>query len=74
MRRCGIKKSVGTVSGMHSLRHALARRLLEQGTSLDAVAGIMGHLDYSSTFPYLKVDIAGLRECALSLVEVTDNA
>ncbi|MCL1882299.1 MAG: tyrosine-type recombinase/integrase [Defluviitaleaceae bacterium] len=75
MRRCGIKnKKPGTVSGMHSLRHALARRLLEQGTSLSDVASIMGHTNYSSTFPYLKVDIDGLRECALSLEGVDENA
>ena len=72
--RCGIKKQPGTVSGMHSLRHALARRLLEQGTPLPEVADIMGHTSYSSTSPYLKVDIDGLRECGLSLEGVLPNA
>jgi site-specific recombinase XerD len=67
MARCGIHKQDGVVSGMHSLRHALARRLLEQGTPLSTVAQIMGHTSYCSTSPYLKVDIDGLRECALSL-------
>jgi site-specific recombinase XerD len=67
MLRCGIHKKGGTVSGMHSLRHALARRLLEQGTPLSTVAQIMGHTSYCSTSPYLKVDIDGLRDCALSL-------
>lgn len=68
--RCGIEKRRGTVGGMHSLRHALARRLLEQGTPLSTVANVMGHASYTSTSPYLKVDIEGLRECALSLGEV----
>lgn len=72
--RCGIEKKNGTVSGMHSLRHALARRLLEQGTELSTVANIMGHTSYASTSPYLKVDIEGLRECALSLGEVLTDA
>lgn len=72
--RCGIEKPRGTVSGMHSLRHALARRLLEQGTPLSTVANIMGHTSYDSTSPYLKVDIEGLRECALSLGEVLTDA
>lgn len=72
--RCGIEKRRGTVSGMHSLRHALARRLLEQGTPLSTVANIMGHTSYVSTSPYLKVDIEGLRECALSLGEVLTDA
>ncbi|MDR1536763.1 MAG: tyrosine-type recombinase/integrase [Clostridiales bacterium] len=74
MSRAGIKKQSGTVSGMHSLRHALARRLLEQGTPLPDVADIMGHTSYSSTSPYLKVDIDGLRECGLSLEGVFVNA
>jgi site-specific recombinase XerD len=74
MRRCGIAKPQGTVSGTHSLRHALARRLLEQGTPLPEVADIMGHTSYSSSSPYLKVDIDGLRECSLSLKGVLANA
>lgn len=74
IQRCGIRKKPGTVSGMHSLRHALARRLLEQGTSLPEVADIMGHTSYTSTSPYLKVDIDGLRECSLSLGTVLANA
>lgn len=72
--RSGIKKRRGTVGGMHSLRHALARRLLEQGTPLSTVANVMGHTSYASTSPYLKVDIEGLRECALSLGEVLTDA
>ncbi len=70
MRIAGIhQQRAGITSGMHSLRHAVARRLLEQGTPLSTVADIMGHSSYSSTSPYLKVDIAALRECSLSLME-----
>ncbi len=68
IQRCGISKNPGTVSGMHSLRHALARRLLESGTPLPTVAEIMGHSSFSSTSPYLKVDISSLRECSLSVM------
>ncbi len=70
----GIQKRRGTSGGMHSLRHALARRMLEQGTPLPTVANVMGHTSYASTSPYLKVDIEGLRECALSLGEVPTDA
>ena len=73
-KRAGIDKKIGTTGGMHSLRHALARRLLEQGTPLSTVANIMGHTSYESTAPYLKVDIEGLRDCTLSIKEVCDNA
>ena len=72
--RAGIDKKIGTTGGMHSLRHALARRLLEQGTPLSTVANIMGHSSYESTSPYLKVDIEGLRDCALSVKEVCKDA
>ncbi|MCL2674681.1 MAG: tyrosine-type recombinase/integrase [Defluviitaleaceae bacterium] len=74
MCRCGIVKPSGTTRGMHSLRHAFARRLLEQGTPLPEVADIMGHTSYSGTSPYLKVDIDGLRTCSLSITEVVSNA
>lgn len=73
MQRCGIKKQTGTVSGLHSLRHAMARRLLENGTPLETVADIMGHTSFSSTSPYLKVDIDGLRACSLSITEAPSN-
>ncbi len=73
-QRCGIPKPTGSVGGMHSLRHALARRLLESGTPLSEVADIMGHTSFSSTSPYLKVDIEGLRACALSLGEEMPDA
>jgi site-specific recombinase XerD len=74
MRFCGIVKREDATGGMHSLRHTLARRLLRQGTPLPEVADIMGHVNYLSTSPYLKVDIDGLRECGLSLEEVFENA
>jgi len=73
LQRCGIPAKEGVASGMHSLRHALARRLLESGTPLSTVADIMGHSSFASTSPYLKVDIQALRECALSLKEETAN-
>jgi site-specific recombinase XerD len=69
MLRCGIHKSAGTVSSMHSLRHAIARSLLEQNIPLPLLIEIMGHARMSSSTPYVKVDIEGLRECGLSLEE-----
>ena len=66
----GLKKKSGVTCGMHSLRHALARRLLANNTSLYTVADIMGHTSYASSSPYLKTDIEGMRVCALSIEEV----
>lgn len=74
MRRAGLRKKSGVTCGMHSLRHALARRLLAQNTPLYTVADIMGHASYASSSPYLKVDIEGMRMCALSIGEVYADA
>ena len=68
MRFIGIPTSDSYVStGIHSLRHSLAHRLLDENISVDLISGIMGHTDIASTSTYLKSDINGLRECALSL-------
>jgi integrase/recombinase XerD len=56
--------------GMHSLRHTLASRLLEEHTPLPVISDILGHLSTDSTAVYLKVDVAMLRECALDPEEV----
>jgi site-specific recombinase XerD len=67
MRIADIKKERKMVRGMHSLRHALARNLMEQNIPLPVVSEIMGHTSFLSSSPYLKVDIEGLRCCALTL-------
>lgn len=67
MQKAGIQKRKLVRSGMHSLRHALARRLLNENTPLSEIANIMGHANYESTSPYLKVDINGMRDCCLTL-------
>jgi site-specific recombinase XerD len=56
--------------GMHSLRHTLASRLLEENTPLSVISDILGHIRTDSTAVYLKVDIDMLRECALNPEEV----
>jgi len=52
--------------GMHSLRHTLASRLLQENTPLSVISDILGHVSSDSTAIYLKVDVERLRECALS--------
>jgi site-specific recombinase XerD len=56
--------------GMHSLRHTLATRLLEKGTSLPTIAEILGHTSLESTRIYAKADIEALRSVALDPEEV----
>ena len=70
-RRSGLfigRKAI--VAGMHSLRQSLAHRLLDKDIPLDMISEIMGHTHIDSTSPYLKIDIDGLRDCALSIEEV----
>ncbi len=56
--------------GMHSLRHTLASRLLEENTPLSVISDILGHVSSDSTDVYLKVNVDMLRECALNPEEV----
>ena len=52
--------------GMHSLRHTLATRLLEQGTPVEQIADILGHQQVASTGVYLKSSLRLLAQCALN--------
>jgi site-specific recombinase XerD len=51
--------------GMHSLRHTLATRLLEDGTPIEQIADILGHRSVASTGVYLKSSLDLLAACAL---------
>lgn len=59
--------SIGIVSGRrgtHSLRHAAAQHLLDQGMSMKVIGDFLGHRNPSSTTIYAKVDLTALREVA----------
>jgi integrase/recombinase XerD len=58
--------------GAHCLRHSLATRLLEQGTSLPVISDTLGHSNSQSTMIYLSVDINGLLRCSLNVPPVPD--
>ena len=51
--------------GMHSLRHTLATRLLENGTPIEQIADILGHQSVTATGVYLKSSLGLLAKCAL---------
>jgi integrase len=51
--------------GMHSLRHTLATRLMEDGTPVEQIADILGHQSVQSTGVYLKASLGLLAKCAL---------
>ncbi len=68
--RAGISVPPESRRGMHALRHAVASHLLEQGTPLTVISGVLGHVDANSTRIYTKVDIERLRQCALEVMEI----
>jgi site-specific recombinase XerD len=70
MRLAKIPISPQKKKGMHSLRHTLASRLLQENTPLSVISDILGHVSSDSTAVYLKVDVEMLRECALNPEEV----
>lgn len=66
MKLAKIPLSPEKKKGMHSLRHTLASRLLQENTPLSVISDILGHVSSDSTAVYLKVDVDMLRECALN--------
>jgi len=51
--------------GMHSLRHTLATKLMEDGAPVEQIADILGHQSIQSTGVYLKSSLGLLAKCAL---------
>lgn len=70
LRLTNIQNQPQKKRGMHSLRHSLANRLLENRESTHTISSALGHSSPDSASAYLKTDIELLRECALSLPEV----
>jgi site-specific recombinase XerD len=50
--------------GPHSLRHACATHLLDEGFSLKEIGDHLGHMSSDATQIYAKVDLAALRQVA----------
>jgi integrase/recombinase XerD len=48
----------------HSIRHAFATRLVEQGTPIKTIADLLGHRTIENTYLYTKVDLPRLRQLA----------
>ena len=60
----------GQKHGLHSLRSTLARVMLENGTPLPVISEALGHQNIQTTSIYLKIDMEGLRNCAIDPEEV----
>ena len=56
--------------GMHSLRSTLAGNMLDIKSPLPIISEVLGHQSVNTTSIYLKIDVEGLRRCALDPEEV----
>lgn len=65
--KSGIPMKPGKKRGPHALRHSLASSLLEEKVPLPVISEVLGHADTNTTGVYLKIDIANLRKCAISV-------
>ena len=70
MVKAGLNIPLDVHCGMHSLRSTLARNMLETNVPLPVISETLGHQDINTTSIYLKIDIVGLRRCALDPDEV----
>ncbi|MCM0646785.1 tyrosine-type recombinase/integrase [Clostridium swellfunianum] len=70
MEAAGINIPSGVICGMHSLRSTLAKNMLEAKAPLSVISETLGHQSINTTSIYIKIDIEGLRKCALDPEEV----
>ncbi len=71
--KAGLNMPGGQRHGMQSLRSTLARNMLEIKSPLPIISEALGHQSVNTTSIYLKIDIDGLRKCALDPEEVFVN-
>lgn len=70
MVKAGLSIPLNERHGMHSLRSSLAKNMLEAQAPLPVISEVLGHQNINTTSIYLKIDINGLRKCALDPEEV----
>ncbi|MCX6055090.1 MAG: site-specific integrase [Chloroflexi bacterium] len=70
MIKAGLETPLDIHCGLHSLRSTLAGNLLEARVPLPVISEVLGHQSIQTTSIYLKIDLNGLRKCALDPEEV----
>ena len=70
-RTAGVRPD-GDRRTLHSLRHALAHRLLEQSVPIDDISRILGHVNKRTTSIYLRMDVDSLTGCPLDPEEADE--
>ena len=64
--KAGIRQN-GVRKGTHLLRHGAADDMINNGTDVSVISGILGHKDPSTTIDYISVNVQQLRACALPI-------
>ncbi|MCL5770718.1 MAG: tyrosine-type recombinase/integrase [Actinobacteria bacterium] len=70
MIKAGLEIPLDVHCGLHSLRSTLARNMLEAEAPLPVISEVLGHQSINTTSIYLKIDLDGLKKCALDPEEV----
>ena len=70
MVKAGLEIPLDIHCGLHSLRSTLARNMLEAKVPLPVISDTLGHQSINTTSIYLKIDLDGLKRCALDPEEV----
>lgn len=70
MQKCGIDCEKIPRRGFHSFRRSFGARLLQSEIPLEMISEMLGHSNIDSSKPYVAVDEARLRSCAISLAGI----
>ncbi len=68
-RRTGLDQRAGG-RGLYAFRHTLASGILAAGCPIKSIADVLGHQSTDTTMEYASIDLAALRQVALSEAEV----
>lgn len=67
LERANIHYEKEQMHSMHSLRHSLATRMLNQEIPVSTISDILGHISIHSSVDYLAIDIESMKTCALEV-------
>lgn len=74
MQKCELDREKIPRRGFHSFRRSFGARLLQSEIPLEMLSEMLGHSSIDSSKPYVAVDEAGLRSCAIGLYGIEVKA
>ena len=67
IRKAGVVIKDGERHGIHTPRNSFAKNMLDAGAPLPVISQTLTHESVNTAALYLKIDMAGLRKCALPI-------